>query len=271
MSCIDTAALTVGASEPTAHSHNTYQMLFVTAGGVRLRVAGESYAVTAPAVVFLSNLETHALSDMTPEYRRYVVNIRPKEAFSAVRDAARLLSPFADRPTGFSHVLPVSNEAETLEVLFGLLLGEHRAGDFPAGEAALLQTILRLLCRSRPAAFPYCPKAYTPLVRQVKQRLEQDPAADVPLCRLAQDCHVSLSHLSHSFKQATGYSIGRYQLLCRLALAKELLRTTDRPVTAVSEDCGFSDTSNFSRYFRREVGCTPTAYRRSGEQDKGGE
>ena len=270
MSCIDTAALTVGASEPTAHSHNTYQMLYVTAGGVQLRVAGAAYAVTAPAVVFLSNLETHALSDMAPEYRRYVVNIRPKEAFSAIRDAARLLSPFVDRPSGFSHVLPVPNEAATLEVLFGLLLEEHRAGDFPAGEAAVLQTILRLLCRSCPAAFPYCPRAYTPLVHQVKQQLERDPAAEVPLSQLAQSYHVSQSHLSHSFKQATGYSVGRYQLLCRLALAKELLRTTDRPVTAVSEDCGFSDTSNFSRYFRREVGCTPTAFRRDGERHTGG-
>lgn len=271
MSCIDAITLSEGTSEPTAHSHNTYQMLLLCAGGVRLNVAGETYAVQAPAVVFLSNLETHALSDMTPDYRRYVVNIRPKEAFAVIRDAARLLSPFTDRPAGFSHVLRVDKEAARLETLCGLLWEEHRAGDFPAGEAALLQSLLRLLYRGFPDAFPYCPQAYTPLVQQVKRRLEREPAADAPLPQLAEEYHVSLSHLSHSFKKATGYSIGRYQLLCRLALAKELLRTTDRPVTAVSEDCGFSDTSNFSRYFRREVGCTPTAFRKEKEKTQDGE
>ena len=50
-------------------------------------------------------------------------------------------------------------------------------------------------------------------------------------------------------------------VLCRLAKAKEMLRMTDLPVSDICFGCGFTDLSNFSRYFRREEGCSPSAYR----------
>ena len=268
MSCIQAIFYTEGPAEPTPHSHNTYQMLFVCDGQARLELDGRSYTLTAPAVVFLSNLETHHFSHTTPNYRRYVVNVQPESAFTALADAARLLSPFTDRPPGFSHVMPVEGEAGRLLTLFALLREEAEQGDFPAGAAALLQIILRCLYRHRPVGFPYHEQTCSPAVRQLRRRFEQDPAPDVSLSALAEEYHISKSHLSHSFKKATGYSIGRYQLLCRLARAKELLLTTSLPVTAVGAECGFSDMSNFSRYFRREVGCSPSRFRQRGATAK---
>jgi AraC-like DNA-binding protein len=48
----------------------------------------------------------------------------------------------------------------------------------------------------------------------------------------------------------------------RIALeAKRLLVHTDAPIGAVAEDLGFDDASNFTNYFRRTVGKTPTAFR----------
>lgn len=268
MSCIQAIFYTEGPAEPTPHSHNTYQMLFICDGRAQLEVSGQHYAITAPAVVFLSNLETHTFSHTTADYHRYVVDIRPESAFAALAEAARLLSPFTDRPPGFSHVIPVADEAQRLSALFDLLCEEVADGGFPAGEAALLQTILRCLYRHHPTGFPYHEQAYNPAVRQLRRRFEQDPAPDVSLTALAEEYHLSESHLSHSFKKATGYSIGRYQLLCRLARAKELLLTTRLPVTAVGVECGFSDMSNFSRYFRREVGCSPSQFRQRGAAAK---
>jgi AraC-like DNA-binding protein len=50
----------------------------------------------------------------------------------------------------------------------------------------------------------------------------------------------------------------------RLARARRLLadpRFTDRPISAIAFDCGFSDLSHFNRSFRRHFGMTPSALR----------
>ena len=43
--------------------------------------------------------------------------------------------------------------------------------------------------------------------------------------------------------------------------AKELLRTTDLSVAEVAARVGFDTTTYFNRIFRREVGCSPRAFR----------
>jgi len=49
----------------------------------------------------------------------------------------------------------------------------------------------------------------------------------------------------------------------RIENAKALLRESDRTVTDVSLDLGFSSVSHFIDLFRRRVGLTPQAYQRS--------
>jgi AraC-like DNA-binding protein len=51
----------------------------------------------------------------------------------------------------------------------------------------------------------------------------------------------------------------------RLLRALALLRDTEQPVTTIAYDAGWSDLSNFTRTFRRDVGCSPGAFRRGGK------
>lgn len=44
--------------------------------------------------------------------------------------------------------------------------------------------------------------------------------------------------------------------------AKRLLVHTDTPVTLVAEKLGFDEATNFSKFFKREAGCTPAEFRR---------
>lgn len=46
-----------------------------------------------------------------------------------------------------------------------------------------------------------------------------------------------------------------------LALAKQELRTTDMPITLISEQLGFSSVSHFTRLFKAHTGQTPSQYR----------
>jgi len=63
-------------------------------------------------------------------------------------------------------------------------------------------------------------------------------------------------------KERTGYTLHNYLLTRRLSRAIELLDTTAMPVYEVSEKCGFSESKNFIRYFKKAIGITPHQYRK---------
>jgi AraC-like DNA-binding protein len=59
-----------------------------------------------------------------------------------------------------------------------------------------------------------------------------------------------------------GLSYSQILSEARQRLAVVWLETTDKPVGEIAFDLGYTDSSNFSRAFRREVGSTPQAFRR---------
>ena len=82
---------------------------------------------------------------------------------------------------------------------------------------------------------------------------------DVPA--LARVAHISPAHFSRQFRATFGETPHRYLQRRRVERAMELLRETDRPVTAICLDVGFNSLGTFSRTFRAIVGEPPTAYR----------
>jgi AraC-like DNA-binding protein len=70
-------------------------------------------------------------------------------------------------------------------------------------------------------------------------------------------------HLVRMFRRSIGITPHQYLMRVRLLRAISLLCDTSRLVTEVAYDSGWSDLSNFSRTFRREVGCSPDAFRKA--------
>lgn len=81
-----------------------------------------------------------------------------------------------------------------------------------------------------------------------------------PICKLA---HISESQLQRIFKRSTGQSISRYIARLRIGKACSLLAESDKQISAIAIETGFSDTAHFSRSFSQTVGQTPSSYRRS--------
>ncbi len=82
---------------------------------------------------------------------------------------------------------------------------------------------------------------------------------DVPA--VAAVAHISPAHFSRSFRSVFGETPHRYLQRRRVERSMFLLRETDRTVTDVCFDVGFTSLGTFSRTFREIVGETPSAYR----------
>lgn len=86
-----------------------------------------------------------------------------------------------------------------------------------------------------------------------------DPLSVADLAGIA--C-LSPYHFQRSFREAFGVSPGRYLQRKRLDVAAHLLATTDRAITAIALDVGYTSPGTFSARFRRQHGASPRTWRR---------
>lgn len=85
-----------------------------------------------------------------------------------------------------------------------------------------------------------------------------EPLSVSELARLER---LSYSRYHDVFVQTMGCSPMRYVMRKRLDHACELLRSTDMSVARVGAQVGYADACFFSKIFKKELGCVPTAYR----------
>ena len=244
------------------HAHTGYhQMIYVRLGDVTFDLEGRRYHVDRPSVVFISCHEQHAVTVHSEVYERYMLNVYPHKV--GLHGNFRLLSVFSDRPSGFCHVLPLSDTVH-VDALLSLLLDEFERQDseFADEPERLLCSVLLALYRLSPDFFPRAESKRGDTVLRIKARLERELTDPPTLEELGREFHLSPYYLAHLFKDVTGYSIKNYHLLCRIAATRELLEVTDLSITDICARVGFADMSSLSRYFKREMGCTPSQYRK---------
>jgi AraC-like DNA-binding protein len=99
--------------------------------------------------------------------------------------------------------------------------------------------------------------------RLLRARDAMDRAYAEPLNvrAVAAVAHVSDAHFIRSFHSVFGETPHRYLQRRRVERSMFLLRETERSVTDICLDVGFSSLGTFSRTFREIVGETPTGYR----------
>jgi AraC-like DNA-binding protein len=114
--------------------------------------------------------------------------------------------------------------------------------------------------------FPIRPtrRPTTSLMRLCRARdLIRDYSAEtVTLMDCAEEAGLSPWHLLREFRVAFGETPKEFQTRLRLERAKNLLTVTDRSVTEVCFDVGFSSLGTFSVLFKRHLGTSPKVFRR---------
>ena len=90
----------------------------------------------------------------------------------------------------------------------------------------------------------------------------------IALSELVECSGYSESHFCHRFKAVTGYTPFAYLNRIRISKAAERLVVSDDKITEIAVDCGFDNISYFNRVFRREMGMSPSAYRKHGRHNR---
>ena len=91
--------------------------------------------------------------------------------------------------------------------------------------------------------------------------MDRDYASPLEVPTLARIAHVSEAHFIRTFRATFGETPHRYLQRRRVERAMFLLRETDRSVSEICLDVGFTSLGTFGRTFRAIVGESPSSYR----------
>jgi YesN/AraC family two-component response regulator len=81
------------------------------------------------------------------------------------------------------------------------------------------------------------------------------------LKKVAEEIHVSKSHLSNLFPKYIGYSFSYYISKVKVDKSKLLLKNTSLSLLDIAFECGFNSQSYFCYTFKKVEGITPKQYR----------
>ena len=243
-----------------------YAIGLCRAGTVELTANLDGYHVGPGCLVLLGPEVLRSWQQQSADYSNEALFFT--EAFLADYHAnPALLRQFAFFHAQATRVLPLS-AAEADRV--GQLLGEvrqvlaspsQRKADIVRGYVAILLHLAADSYEQHAAVVPALPPRPVELVARFQQLVGQAYPPRRPVAAYASLLCVTAKHLSETVKAATGKTAGEWIADLALREARHLLWHTSRPTAQVADELGFSDASAFGKFFRRQTGQTPAAYR----------
>lgn len=101
----------------------------------------------------------------------------------------------------------------------------------------------------------------TERLEECMQYISDNCTQDVSIKDVCKDYGFGYDSFRHKFKTLYGISPQSFLIYCRLKKASELLGSTDLSCTDVAQECGFCDSAQFCKMFKKQFGVTPTQYK----------
>lgn len=121
---------------------------------------------------------------------------------------------------------------------------------------------------SAPAAKTQANSEYIQRIDRVIDHLRGNLDRQIKLEELAEVACFSKFHFHRIFSVVSGETLNNFTNRLRLEKAARLLRYSEKSLTDIALECGFSSSATFSRAFRLGYDTSPSEFRKSGEIKK---
>ena len=230
------------------HLHPELELFWLQSGSLRIDTGTHSFSLEAGEFAFFFPNAVHGYQS---DGGRFVMAIGAPSLLGDLLPTLRHYRPA--RP-----ILHVSELHPDITYAMYRLCEEQP--DAREVRRALLHLILARILGAvelTPVGEPKAMDLTTRLIEYLSQHFRQPLTLDT----VARELGVSRCHLSHVFSQRLGSSFTDYVSFLRLSDAQELLSGTDRSVSEICLDCGFTSQRTFNRAFQKFYFTTPRQFR----------
>lgn len=256
------------------HHHTEFEIGLIKQGSGIYRSGSKQYDICKGDIFLFSTDEHHCITEITGEQEMVIMNVQfaPRFVWSQ-RDIfdIGLLKIFLARNSSFEN--RIDRNSSSTKRIEGLMLEIEK--EFEKGEQEYelmvrvhLLTILVELIRgynyvntdeeigAKGTSFEKMSRAM--------DYIDANITAELELSELAKIAGMNKTYFSTLFKKLNGLSPWDYITVKRIDMARRLLRDKDKTVLEIAMLCGFNNTANFNRAFRKVTGKTPREMRAMG-------
>lgn len=248
----------------TPHIHRDLELGVILEGAVSVRMGNRAWDLEQNDIYLINSMEVHEFAAKGNGTLVLAVQISPRLLEPFLPNAARLRF-HTDPP--LRDVLDIEEHEFVLHTCEELAYQYYkRDSNF---ELNCFRLVITLLCRLR-AMLPtqmMREQDYTPIKRRtdrlvaVTDYIDRNFQRKLLLDEIAEQQHLTLTYLSHLFKETLGLSFQDYLKEKRFEYAYQQLSETDKTVLEISLESGFSDVRYLNRMFKEKLGCSPQEYR----------
>lgn len=251
------------------HTHGFVEMVYTLSGRGVHKIDGEEYYVKSGDMLIINY---HSCHTVTPINDLCYIDIMLKpeyinDTLKGTEDVFLVLKlpDFSDLSSSIikDNVLLHFDGDEKKRIEFLLeWTNEEQKKRLPAADTALYSALtLLLITVFRKMAEKS--NARLTLDERMLSYMKKNCSDKILISEIAAACGYTPEHFSRRFKKYTGKTPVQYILDARISRAKELLKTTEKPIETVISECGFSNRTAFFEKFSESVGITPLQYRKN--------
>ncbi|WP_270087383.1 AraC family transcriptional regulator [Sphingobacterium sp. SYP-B4668] len=236
------------------HKHNGYlELVFLSATSGKHVIDGKEATIKTPCLLIIRKNNVHHWELVNP-VKGFVILI--KDLFvkqSLDFEISRLVDEISQLDTIYF------KEAETIENILEILATEHNRTCQEGLFKAILAKALEHVDKAKQAK-----PSQQNLYDRFCELLNEDDRIVNNVAFYASKLNTSPQNLSATCKKNTNLTAS--EILARYIIkeAKRLLFYTTNSISEVAFELGFSDKSNFSKYFKRYTGITPSEFKKTG-------
>lgn len=239
-----------------SHYHNYYEIYYLEDGERYHMMQDDMYKMMPGELILFSPYVMHrSYGDEEMPFQRLVLYFESSEV------ASQELLEALDENNGMYK--PDAVTRQKLHHMLEELIREYEnpSGFYKSYRRTLLNmflfTMLMHTRRRQPEQIEETGRT-TQIVSYIHSHYQED----ITLEQLAQKFYVSQFYLCREFKRFTNSTVVQYVNVTRVMNAQRKLMETDKTITEISRETGFSNLTHFNRVFKSVTGTTPSGYRK---------
>ena len=254
------------------HRHSRFEIVHFRSGEGIYSVNGHNYSIKPNDIFVFSSNELHCITDIFEPLDFVNIHFEPRFFWGSRFESFSDAGMFFHHSKQFSCRLPRSSRgAVTVANLIEGILREttDKREEYKMMARSLLTDIMIILIRE----FKYNDvdensRKSSSNVKAVKSAMDyihKHLTEKLTLDDIAENSGMSRSRFSTVFKETMGITLWDYICEKRIELVMQKLeQVQDRSMLDIALECGFNNTANFNKAFKKQTGCTPKDYKMHG-------
>ena len=257
-----------GSRPLVRHSHIRFEITLITAGSGIYTVGDRKYTITPGEIFVFASNEQHYVTEVGENGLKMVnLHFEPRCLWGRSFDSLSNVNTnfcFQHSPN-FENCIP-AERAGQIRKLFLAITAEfaEKRNEYTLQIKSLLNMIIIELIRN----FGYCDNLFSAskdknrLIRKAAEYIDAHYRENLTLETLAGLSGLTPNYFSSLFSKVSGIKLWDYINSRRIEAAMQLLRNDHNlNIIEIASKCGFNNTANFNKAFKKTVGITPGEYR----------